>query len=322
MLDLEPVRESAWRASSPPSPVNWRSVSLGIAGTLIICGLTSYNDWALNNTYLVGNNMPIGVILMLFLFAVCVNGPLNVFKPQWAFSAAELAVAMSMALASCALPSSGLIRYFVPSLLMPFFHAQGNVDYATLLKNLHLKKWLFPSFSRGTEYVDFESDPLVQGYVSRWLGPKPAPYIAWIAPFLAVGYPLIIGCGGIAALIAIIRRAREALRDVVKWMLVALAAYTAVICTLGLLRGQWMSAWIKPGLTWGVFMFALYGAMICMVALVRRQWVENERLAFPLAQIYLTLLEQPERGKFFAPILRRSAFWIPFAAVFLVHIWN
>jgi hypothetical protein len=306
----------------PVCPVNWRSVGLGIVGTLIICGLTSYNDFALNNTYLVGNNMPIGVILLLFLFAICVNGPLNLWKPRWAFSAAELTVALSMTLASCALPSSGLMRYFIPSLVMPFFHAQGNVDYAAILKGLHLKKWLFPQFSRGTEFVDWESDPLVQGYVSRWLGAGPGSYLAWITPPLTIGWGAILGSGVLAGLVATLGRAQEAVRNILKWLAFALVAYAAVICTLGFMRGQWMGAWVRPGLSWGIFLFALYGAMACMVSLVRRQWVENERLAFPLAQIYLTLLEQPAPGQYFAPILRRSAFWIPFAAVFLVHIWN
>ncbi len=322
MTDLNLPRENTWKELPSPSPVNWRSVGLGIIGTPNLFGLPSYKDFALNNTYLVGNNMPIGVILLLFLFAICVNGPLNLLRPQWAFSAAELAVAMSMTLASCALPSSGLMRYFVPSLLMPFFHAQGNVDYANLLKDLHLKKWLFPRFTRGTEFVDWESDPLVQGYVSRWLGPGPASYLSWIVPPLAMGYPVILGCSAVAGIVAALRRAREALREVIKWTLLALVAYAAVICTLGLLRGRWMGAWVRPGLTWGIFLLALYGAMICMVSLVRRQWVENERLAFPLAQIYLTLLEQPQKGKYFAPILRTTAFWLPFTAVFLVHIWN
>jgi len=87
---------------------------LGLLGVVLICGLTPYNDYVLNNTFLIGNNLPIGVVMMLFLFTLLVNGPLNRFKPQWALSAGELTVAFSMTLISCALPS--LIFTTSPSL--------------------------------------------------------------------------------------------------------------------------------------------------------------------------------------------------------------
>src|SRR5688572_12529248 len=38
-----------------PRPINLRSISLGLLGTIAISALTPYNDWAVNNTYLIGN---------------------------------------------------------------------------------------------------------------------------------------------------------------------------------------------------------------------------------------------------------------------------
>jgi hypothetical protein len=81
-------------------------------------------------------------------------------------------------------------------------------------------------------------------------------------------------------------------------------------------------AWVRPALTWGILIFALYGALICLVTIVRRQWYENERLPFPLAQIHLALIEQPEPGRPLNGILRKRSFWVAFAAVFLLHGWN
>src|SRR5436190_10554815 len=135
-------------ALAPPrSAISVRSVALGLLGTIVICGLTPYNDYALNNTFLIGNNLPLGVVMVLFLFIVFVNAPLSRFFPNRAFTAGEITVAFSMTLVSCALPSSGLMRYFPPSLVGPLYHAQSQQEFLSLLESMHLPKWIFPTFS-------------------------------------------------------------------------------------------------------------------------------------------------------------------------------
>ena len=106
-IDVEPRRS-----------ITWRSVALGIIGTVLICGLTPYNDYALNNTFLVGNNLPVGVVMLTFLLVLVVNGPLWKWFPRHALSSGEITVALAMTLVSCALPSSGLMRYFPPSIVI------------------------------------------------------------------------------------------------------------------------------------------------------------------------------------------------------------
>jgi hypothetical protein len=73
----------------PRNPINFRSVTLGLLGVILICGLTPYNDYVLNNTFLIGNNLPIGVVMLLFLFMLLVNGPLHRFKPHLALARAS-----------------------------------------------------------------------------------------------------------------------------------------------------------------------------------------------------------------------------------------
>src|SRR5438876_6145470 len=97
--------------------ITLRAVLLGIVGVLIICALTPYNDWALENTYVVGNNLPLGVIILLVVFALFINAPLSYWLPHRAFSASELAVAFSMVLVSCTVPSSDLMRYLMPAIV-------------------------------------------------------------------------------------------------------------------------------------------------------------------------------------------------------------
>ena len=244
-------------ADSPRSPVSWRSVGLGLAGVGLICGVTPYNDYALNNTFLVGNNLPIGVVMLTFLFVLLVNAPLRRWLPRHAVSAGEMGVALAMTLVACGLPSSGLMRYLPPALVSPFYHALNDRTFLDLLDQMHLPAWVFPTM-HGAGPRQWKNSPVVIDYVGRWTETGPPPYAAWARP----------------------------------------------ICT------------------WGVFLGALYGSLLCLIAIVRRQWFENERLAFPLAQIQLALIDEPEPGRLVNATLRRRSFWVAFAGVFALHAWN
>src|SRR5438093_10516293 len=143
---------------TPPRAITWRSVALGLAGVVFICAFTPYNDYALNNTFLVGNNLPLGVVMFLFLFTLLINGPLSRFAPRVALSSGEVTVAFSMMLVSCALPSSGLMRGFPASLVVPFNLAGGDEEFMRRLESLNLPRWLFPSF-RGPGPRQGATDP-------------------------------------------------------------------------------------------------------------------------------------------------------------------
>ena len=82
------------------------------------------------------------------------------------------------------------------------------------------------------------------------------------------------------------------------------------------------SAWLLPAATWGVLIAFLFGAVLFGAVIVRRQWVENERLAFPLAGVWTSLIEQPRPGRALNATLGSRAFWISLAAVFAFHGWN
>jgi hypothetical protein len=188
------------------SPITWRSVLLGLFGVVLICGLTPYNDYALNNTYLVGNNLPLGVVLILFVIAIAVNGPLSKFAPRHALSSGELAVAMSMALVSCALPSSGLMRYFPPTLVVPFDQMNFKPDFAALFEQLRLPRWLWPTFD-GDSPRQWMTDPIVAGYVRKWdPDDGPPPFAAWVTPALTWGVFLAALYGAVLCLCVIMRR--------------------------------------------------------------------------------------------------------------------
>ncbi|CAN5570295.1 hypothetical protein BH10PLA1_BH10PLA1_01050 [soil metagenome] len=241
----------------PRGAVTWRSVLLGLAAVVVICGVTPYNDLALNNSFFVGNNLPLALILLTFLFVIFVNGPLSRFAPRYALSAGELCVVFSMGLVSCCLPASGLMRYFVPGLVVPTSITGEDPTWRNLFLSLHLPDWIFPRFG-SPDRTQWASDPVVRGFVDRWNFSGPIPY----------------------------------------------------------------GAWLRPALTWGVFLGCLYLMLGCLTAILRRQWVENERLPFPLAQVQLALIEQPKPGNWANETLGCRAFWIGFAIVFTLHVWN
>jgi hypothetical protein len=58
-----------------------------------------------------------------------------------------------------------------------------------------------------------------------------------------------------------------------------------------LYRGEVLRAWVLPVLTWGAFLLVLVGTMLCLSSLVRRRWVEEERLAYPIVQLPLSMTE-------------------------------
>jgi hypothetical protein len=58
-----------------------------------------------------------------------------------------------------------------------------------------------------------------------------------------------------------------------------------------LYRWEVLKAWAPPVLTWGAFLLALVGTMLCLSSLVRRRWVEEERLAYPIVHLPMSLTE-------------------------------
>ncbi|HEX8339316.1 MAG TPA: DUF6785 family protein [Tepidisphaeraceae bacterium] len=82
------------------------------------------------------------------------------------------------------------------------------------------------------------------------------------------------------------------------------------------------AAWARPLAIWGVFVALLWGLMLCLSLIVRRQWTENERLAFPLASVYMSLIEAPEPGRALNRLFSSPGFWIAAGIVFCVHSVN
>lgn len=257
--------ESGHSSAPARRAVSLRSVLLGICGVVFICGLSPFNDFALANTFLVGNFLPIGLLSFFILFVALINAPLWRWAPRHAFDSGELAVALCMVLVSCTLPGSGLMRYLPSQLVGIPFHADQQADLRRLVNQLNLPEWMFPTPMDGEGNLR-GNDPVVTGYIKRAPGDSDTFAERW---------------------------------GLVPW-----------------------SNWMKPALTWGALLVAVYGAVICGGIIVQRQWVQNERLAFPLASIYLALIEKPDRGNAFNALFRSRLFHLGFAIPFLILLNN
>ncbi len=79
------------------------------------------------------------------------------------------------------------------------------------------------------------------------------------------------------------------------------------------------AAWVVPLAGWGVFFLGLFAVLLALSEVLRRQWALNERLAFPLAQLQLALIEPPEPGRRLNALFRTRGFWIAAGLVFFLH---
>lgn len=262
----EPISDPSRPTDPPPiglpsRVVTVRSVAIGLFGVAFICGLTPFNDYALNNTFLVGSFLPIGLVLFVSLLVLAINAPLHRFAPGRALQSGELAVIVGMMLVCSTLPSSGLMRYLPGSIVGLHHQASISTNDHNTLRAADLPDWLMPAFEHDDLTMRGMSD-LVQQYRAR-IPPAPDGSL----PLSAIPF----------------------------------------------------AAWVRPAITWGVFLAFFYGAILCLTFIVRRQWAENERLPFPLATVYQSLIEPPPPGRALNTLFSSGGFWIAFGAVFLIH---
>jgi hypothetical protein len=92
----------------------------------------------------------------------------------------------------------------------------------------------------------------------------------------------------------------------------------------GLPRGEaipW-GAWVVPLFWWGLLIAALLLCSFCTMVILRHQWVENERLAFPLAELPMLLMEEQGGRSVLPAVAHRGLFWIGFGIPLFVICWN
>ena len=74
-------------------------------------------------------------------------------------------------------------------------------------------------------------------------------------------------------------------------------------------------SWIPPFITWSAFTLILLLMMHCLNALFRQQWIQYERLAFPIIQLPVTMVQSPH---FFS----NRMMWLSFGIVAILDVLN
>jgi hypothetical protein len=183
-----------------------------------------------------------GALFLLFFLVVGPNALLRRLWPHKALSPAEILTVYSMMIVASAIPTMGLSGQLYPLISAPAYYANPE------------NKW----------------EQLILPHIPAWAMPQGAKVGAPVIKYFYEGLPP---------------------GQSVPWL-----------------------AWLVPVAAWMVFIAALYMAMICSMILLRRQWVDHERLVYPLTQLPVELSGAISGGR---PLLLRSpVFWAGFALPF------
>ena len=163
-------------ASGPPAhfaakTLTVRSVLIGLMFALALCAFTPYNDFKIGATFIAGTQFPIGAVFVELLLAGVINVFCRRFAPKTAFTRGELLTVWSLILVASGLPSSGMMRYFLPEIVAPHFLSNTTNNYESKVWG-RLPEWMkITDKSASLAYA--------QGYPR---GQEHIPWDAWAQP--------------------------------------------------------------------------------------------------------------------------------------------
>ena len=80
--------------------------------------------------------------------------------------------------------------------------------------------------------------------------------------------------------------------------------------------------WLPPLAAWLVFFGLFYLTLISVMVILRRQWVEHERLAYPLVQVPLAMVEDGDRQGLLKPFFKNRVMWLGLAIPLFINTLN
>jgi hypothetical protein len=163
--------------------ITFRSIGIGLLLAIVIVCVTPFNDYVVNNSFLIGSYFPPVFALAMLALVLLINGPLHKFAPRAALSSGEMSIVILIVLVSCSIPSQGLMRQIIPSMVSPLYMSGQYPRFAELLKSLELPMWLF-----ATDTLEgAASRPEVTQFYSRVPQGESIPWHLWIKPLIGWG---------------------------------------------------------------------------------------------------------------------------------------
>ncbi|MEX1015839.1 MAG: DUF6785 family protein [Phycisphaeraceae bacterium] len=104
-----------------------RAAVLGLGLALLIAASTYYNDWIIQQTPLIGSQLPISVFGGMSLALLAVNPLLQRLRPAWSLRRGEAAVIVALGLAGCGF--AGSFYRFLPGLVAAPSHYHASMPH-------------------------------------------------------------------------------------------------------------------------------------------------------------------------------------------------
>jgi hypothetical protein len=175
--------------------VTGRAVFIGLVCAAFLCVVTPYNDFKIAATYIAGTQFPIGALFVLFLLAFAVNGLLRKVAPRRVFSSGELLTVWTLILVASGLPSSGMMRYFIPEIVA---HKAFSND---------TNGWEQKLMAQAPDWIKFQDKAAAEAFFNGYRkGEEHIPWGAWIGPLFFWGILAMLFLLATFAVCALLRR--------------------------------------------------------------------------------------------------------------------
>jgi hypothetical protein len=139
--------------------LTWRSLLLGLVLAAALVAITPHNDFIVGNTYIAGNHFPVGAVAVLLLLSV-LNYAMYRLRGRPVLSLREIAVVYILVMVTSGLPSTGLLRYLLPSGTTPYYFADAGNQWELLfwdfiptwmaIPDLQASAWFWEGLPEGT----------------------------------------------------------------------------------------------------------------------------------------------------------------------------
>jgi hypothetical protein len=306
------------------SALSPRALISGFALVLLFAIICPINDWLLKNTFLYSQHLAIGVTL----FVVVMGAVINPLLGRHRYRAKEMMVMVAMLLVLGGVASSGLSRLLPPILSGPAKVLPSSAELAPYVDNdgeVLLPKG--PYIGMPEHGLPNINDPeyryVIDGYHQGFGAADPSvthrATVTWTdsdgvtRTQLALAAPYATDNPEALDLSSPIGRALLGQR--------APSQVDGPLGSLSLTKVEppaipW-GIWLKGFLAWIPLLGSAMTAFLAMSALVRRQWIHNERLTYPIGNVLVNYLQDPQPGKRSAAVFRSKAFWVAFSIVAL-----